>query len=145
MDRTCTACGQAKPVDEFYRHAKGHDGRLSQCKACVCARVRQHRRENESVREYDRERAKTPKRRANARRITLRWRDENEAAYKAQTAVGNAIRDGKLKKEPCMFCGTDKRLHAHHFDYAKPLDVAWVCGKCHHRLHALERRKAEAA
>jgi ribosomal protein S27AE len=49
--------------------------------------------------------------------------------------VGNAVRNGRLTKEPCLFCGEEK-VHAHHRDYSKPLDVIWLCPKCHNRLHA---------
>lgn len=113
------------------------DGYLNHCKECVRARVKKHRRLNESVREYDRERAKTPERRKSAAQRQVTWRYENEAAYKAHTAVSNALRDGKISKEPCYFCGAGT-VHAHHKDYARPLDVMWLCAKCHHRLHQIE-------
>ncbi|TIX28948.1 MAG: hypothetical protein E5V35_00095 [Mesorhizobium sp.] len=66
----------------------------------------------------------------------MEWREENPVAYRAQTAVSNAVRDGRLFKQPCEFCGDDE-VHAHHRDYTKPLEVVWLCPKCHHRLHAL--------
>jgi hypothetical protein len=50
--------------------------------------------------------------------------------------VGDVIRDGKLKRCPCTICGTTKHVHAHHKDYSKPLDVTWLCARCHHRLHS---------
>ena len=65
----------------------------------------------------------------------MRWREENPLAYRAQTAVSNAVRDRRLFKEPCALCG-DENVHAHHKDYSKPLEVIWLCPKCHHRLHA---------
>jgi ribosomal protein S27AE len=61
---------------------------------------------------------------------------KNPAAYRAQNAVNNAVRDGKLKKEPCAICAASK-VHAHHKDYSKPLEVVWLCARCHHRLHAI--------
>ena len=126
--RACNKCSSEKEASDFYA------SRPATCKDCVKAHVRQRARTNPKVQEHDRARAKTEKRKENARRISQRWRKENPDAYRAQTAVGNAIRDGKLKKEPCMFCGVT-HVHAHHRDYAKPLDVIWLCPKCHHRLH----------
>lgn len=64
-----------------------------------------------------------------------RWRQENPAAYRAHSAVSNAVRDGRIEKKPCEICGSEK-VHAHHHDYARPLDVQWLCALHHHRLHA---------
>lgn len=41
---------------------------------------------------------------------------------KAHNIVSNSIRDKKLFKEPCEVCGK-KKVHAHHDDYTKPLNV----------------------
>ena len=119
-----------KVVEDFYR------GVESRCKDCHKAAMKVRRLTNPRVQEYDRERAKTPERKENARRIRIQWRAQHPDAYKAHTAVSNAVRDGRLKKQPCAICGTEEHVHAHHKDYAKPLDVKWLCAKCHHRVHA---------
>ena len=46
-----------------------------------------------------------------------------------------AKKSGKLIPKPCEVCGSDKRIHAHHDDYKKPLDVRWLCATHHHELH----------
>ncbi|WP_292636796.1 hypothetical protein [Mesorhizobium sp.] len=125
----CKNCTEDKGADEFYDKHRT-------CKECVKRRVRERARTNPAVQEYDRQRAKRPDRKARARKITMEWREENPVAYRAQTAVSNAVRDGRLFKQPCEFCGDDE-VHAHHRDYTKPLEVVWLCPKCHHRLHAL--------
>ncbi|MFN8194211.1 MAG: hypothetical protein U0R80_08000 [Nocardioidaceae bacterium] len=33
--KTCTKCGEAKPLTEFYANAGARDGRRNDCKACV--------------------------------------------------------------------------------------------------------------
>lgn len=43
-------------------------------------------------------------------------------------------RRGKLKKEPCEKCGVD-HAEKHHDDYARPLDVRWMCRPCHLEHH----------
>lgn len=126
----CTGCEREKPLTDFYKHPKMTDGHLSKCKSCVKERVRQHRRLNDSVREYDRSRG------SRTSLASLQsYRQRHPEAYRAHNAVSNALRDGKLKKEPCLFCN-EERVHGHHRDYSEPLDVIWLCAKCHHRLHA---------
>lgn len=36
--KTCTKCGESKPLDQYHRNGRAHDGRKSHCKACVLAR-----------------------------------------------------------------------------------------------------------
>lgn len=131
----CRKCDAVKPKIDFYASHLRDSGEVGECKECTKERVRRRAHTDPKVREYDRARAKLPHRRAKARAITKRWREENPQGYVAQTAVSNAVRDGRLKKEPCLFCGADD-VHAHHRDYSAPLDVIWLCPKCHHRLHA---------
>lgn len=106
----------------------------------MCRSVRQRRLDNpEKVRAYDNARAKLPHRKARRIRYFQQFRQEHPLKNAAHTAVHNAIRDGKLEKRPCAFCGTADPVEAHHHDYAKPLDVTWLCKPCHRRFHALER------
>lgn len=131
----CIECKSDKIPDEFYAHKQMASGRVNVCKACHKERMRVRRRTNPAVQEYDRVRAKTPERRELARINSVAWRERNPQAYKAHCAVNNAVRDGRLKKLPCEFCNSEN-VHAHHKDYTKPLDVVWLCAKCHNRLHA---------
>lgn len=108
------------------------DGHLNKCKDCTKTDVRKHRAENDSVREYDRRRGS---------RKTLgdlqKYRAENPEKYKAHSAVNSALRSGTLvKPEKCEDCGETKKLHGHHDDYSKPLEVRWLCARCHSIFHA---------
>lgn len=64
-----------------------------------------------------------------------RWRAKNPEKVKAHGKVLNALRRGRIKRKPCEKCGRAKAT-AHHEDYSKPLDVTWLCARCHRQLHA---------
>jgi len=62
----------------------------------------------------------------------------------AHNLVETACSSGVLQRpSACEKCGSaagkmkDGRtnIHAHHDDYNKPLDVRWLCQKCHHDWH----------
>jgi len=63
------------------------------------------------------------------------WRDKNIDKAKAQRLLQIAVKTGKVKKQNCKECGSDKNIQGHHEDYTKPLEVLWLCPLCHKRLH----------
>ena len=60
------------------------------------------------------------KKRVLARRVTL-----------------SALRKGEIiRATQCEICKCEsKEIEAHHIDYGKPLNVKWLCGKCHGKVH----------
>lgn len=64
---------------------------------------------------------------------------------KARWRLYRAIKRGEVVKPThCSRCEKQTpsgRLHGHHADYSKPLDVIWVCFYCHGLVH----REARAA
>lgn len=61
---------------------------------------------------------------------------EKVKRIKARSAANHALRDGKIKKLPCEACGR-KDAQMHHHDYSKPLEVKWLCVKCHWEEHKI--------
>lgn len=57
----------------------------------------------------------------------------------ARIAVSTAIASGRLVKQPCEVCGA-KKVHGHHEDYSKQLEVNWLCCK-HHAIADRKRRE----
>jgi len=50
--------------------------------------------------------------------------------------VCRAVKRGEImKKKNCEKCGLEKKLQGHHPDYNKPLDVVFLCHKCHEIEH----------
>ena len=136
MQKKCFKCETFKDLSEFYKHKMMLDGHLNKCKDCAKFDVRKHRKENDSVREYDRKRYyQNPDRQSQIRMFSKEWYLLNPNAKKAHTAVANAIKSGKLKRQPCKKCGATKNIHGHHKDYNKVLDVDWLCVRCHSDYH----------
>ena len=71
------------------------------------------------------------------------YRNGDVASDKAQNVLEYAIKSGNIKRlSRCENCGDTgvfkdgrTKIQAHHSDYNKPLDVKWLCQKCHHEWH----------
>lgn len=50
---------------------------------------------------------------------------------KAHDKIWRAKHIGTLVPEPCTICRVNMGVDTHHQDYAKPLEVDWLCKSCH--------------
>ena len=66
---------------------------------------------------------------------TIKNGGKNPLKKAAYQIFKNAIKTGRLEKQPCERCGSAVRVHGHHDDYYKPLEVRWLCPKCHMERH----------
>jgi ribosomal protein S27AE len=129
--KICFKCGAAKPLSEFYEHKMMADGHLNKCKACTKTDVKVRRKVNPAVQEYDRKRGN----RQNAEDLR-KYRAENPKKYKAHQAVHRAVKNGTMiKLDQCELCSSGFGIEGHHDDYNKPLEVRWLCSKCHSLWH----------
>lgn len=56
--------------------------------------------------------------------------------YRARSILFSSIRNKSIEKPLlCDLCKVHENLHGHHTDYNKPLDVMWLCKKCHGIQH----------
>jgi hypothetical protein len=76
--------------------------------------------------------------------VALRqWRmklgEEMKLRQRAYDKVQRALKKGVLVRGPCEMEGEGEgcngRIHAHHEDYEKPLDVRWLCHRHHLQAH----------
>lgn len=139
-EKTCFKCGVAKARTEFYPHPQMGDGLLGKCKRCTRLDVRASRASRaEYYRAYDKDRYRNDAVRAANARATFRAAAlKHPERKRAAEAVGKAIRDGRIKRQPCWVCG--EKAQAHHPDYSQPLDVVWLCVMHHRQAHAIIRR-----
>jgi hypothetical protein len=151
--KRCARCKRFKSLSHFYRDKKGRNGRSSYCKPCACAKTRAWLRvpenrtratkTNNAWRKANPEKQRAASRRASRsparRKQTQRYRRRHTEKAQAHWTVSNALRSGRLTRRPCAKCGTTKRVHAHHEDYSKPLDVVWLCHRHHDEIHQKKR------
>ena len=145
MTLTCKVCSATKGADEFYASNR------STCKDCAKARAREYRGENiEYYRDYDKRRYQedpmvrerhrryqnTEAGKASMRDSRRKWLSQNPEKRAAHVILNNRLRRGDIKKpDKCQDCGSTGRIHGHHHDYTRPLDVEWLCALCHSNRH----------
>lgn len=156
--KQCFKCGESKPLSAFYKHPRMADGHVNKCTECNKKDVRENRalklgyyREYDRIRGQDltteRYKKKLEHGRTEESRIKKRGGRANKIGYEsicpivkksANTAAGNAIRDGKLLRPTnCEHCGKECKPQAHHSSYAEDMQllVTWLCTKCHGEVH----------
>lgn len=123
VTRVCKKCGKTKPLhmmakkdskSPYYRH---------ECQKCFNRRHHEYHFGTERYRAY--RAAGERKRRA---------RPEMKPKIRAYGMVRRALKTGKLVRGKCEVCGS-LETEAHHDDYAKPLDVRWLCDPHHKEVH----------
>jgi len=135
--KTCTKCGQIKPIEDYHRNKSMRDGHLNSCKACRVIQGVKDRAVNPDIyREQMRRHSK-----ASYKRRTAHVAQKHKAHYdrfpekfRAYRAVAAALRAGELERLPCEVCG-DAKSQGHHETYSKPLDVIWLCSIHHAQIH----------
>jgi hypothetical protein len=155
--KKCMTCGAEKDHGEYYKAPKNVSGLQNECKPCYKIRSQQRYLRNRDLRSRqckewyennaERKDAKSKEWRArNKDRIStynLGSRLREPEKYRARQELIMAVRK-KLVSKPdcCTDCGNSmpsKKLHGHHHDYSKPLDVTWLCYKCHADRHRNDR------
>lgn len=119
--KRCCKCGSHKPIEEFYRNASKQDGRGTECKVCAnaCVKDWQHRHK------------------AKLNEWQMRYYRNNREKKLAHSRANHAVKIGVLEKQPCSQCNAPT-ADKHHHDYSRPLDIVWLCRKCHKAEHAKE-------
>ncbi|WP_146129287.1 hypothetical protein [Burkholderia gladioli] len=129
--RVCSACGHQYFVTESMVR-----NRYYPCSKCASKKAVEYARKN---REKKRAWNNAYSARNSAKRAdrTAAWRANHPQKRLAHQAVQSAVRNGSLIKLPCAVCGQIEKVHAHHDDYSKPLDVIWLCHKHHMERHTM--------
>lgn len=138
-EHKCSTCKQSKAAGDFYADKRTASGRKSQCKKChlACAIAS---RDLDNTRRLNREhmaraRLADPEKflaRDRAHRATR----SDTAQARARSLLNAAVRSRKIERPTkCAECEMECTPHGHHHDYSKPLDVKWLCVRCHSEEH----------
>ena len=106
--KKCSKCKEVKNLSEFNTRPDRPSGYRSGCKKC------QYQRQYERIKQQ---------------------RHKIRAKARARIAEGNGT---LIRPDYCQGCEQDKPLDRHHPNYKKPLDVIWLCRKCHMAIHSKE-------
>ena len=121
--RKCCHCGIKKAINLFPRNGSGYgyvcrncDNMVNQLKYLMDKDTDQYRRRK--------------------RRSSKIWHLNNPQKVKVYAKVKSALNSGIIKKpSKCQSCNTESKIHSHHSDYRKPLEVKWLCVICHEGHH----------
>ncbi len=131
--KICGHCKIEKLQSDFSLNCSKKDGLRAQCKDCDKAYYKTHQKERAN---YQRTRRRT----STGKVVMGKWARKHRLKYpekaKAIDTVNNAIKADKLRRPlTCESCNKEKFVEGHHPDYDKPLEVEWLCKKCHTELH----------
>jgi hypothetical protein len=113
-----------------------------ECHKLKIAEKRAKIRHTEEGRAKNRERQREwhKKNATKAGTISSNWKKRNPEKSAAHSLVCWAVKSGLIKREEkCQECGKECKTQAHHLDYAKPIDVQWICRVCHGEKHRIYR------
>ena len=133
--KTCIKCHQEKSLTDYYAHRRMKDGRLRTCIECEKKQREEYRRLNiDRLRILDRRKVRRWRLTEKGAMSQRAYRRKYPLKYKARNIVSNAIRSGELERGCCSVCGS-LNAEAHHPNYAKPLDIIWLCVHHHKECH----------
>jgi hypothetical protein len=135
--KRCRSCGVVRKLDAFAKHHLAHDGHRRDCRSCVATGKVKSRSTTPAESARRKELAAKPEQRVRNRLTVERWSEANPEAKLARRKLAKAIREGKIvPAKVCQISGcSNPKVEAHHHDYARPLEVLWLCRGCHSRRH----------
>jgi len=135
--KTCTVCKQEKTLGSFGVRLASKDSYCASCLECQRKRdkIRWHKDKPKRL-EFQRRYLSTKPGKEAKKRAVDNWNEHNKVKRAANQIVNSAIKLNRLTKSySCSECEKGGRIHGHHDDYAHPLQVRWLCSKCHRTWH----------
>lgn len=92
------------------------------CRGCNSERARKYRKTPKGHKIFLKKAYKSIKKHQNKQNARL--------LLNYHIGVGHIVKPSKCEK-----CLEEKIVEGHHFDYTKPLEIIWVCKRCHSLIH----------
>jgi len=75
------------------------------------------------------------------------YRKIRKIKFKKHIYAGQKVRDALkykkiIKQSHCTLCLSADKIEAHHPNYDEPLNVVWLCRKCHSAIHKKIKKEA---
>lgn len=152
--KICSTCKIEKDEIYFSKRIGAIDGLRGQCKECKNKAYREGYGDRYSKSDKGKE-VRKKYQQSQARRISeskyrrsekgrlkcynsyKKYKESNPDKVKAHKILNHKIESGLISKpSKCSYCCKENKLiNGHHYDYSKPLDVVWLCPKCHKDVH----------
>ena len=84
--KTCSKCGEDKPVSDYYKQSRGKDGYRSACKSCLCADDHKYRMANKSAQSL-RARRYRDNNLEKCKLTDKKWRENNKENISAKSKI----------------------------------------------------------
>ena len=151
--KTCTRCGDTKPLTEFYRATAKKDGHETRCKVCARTQVLAYNQTDGAIplrririaRYLRSEKGKAATQRylgsAKDKQARRRYRQQNREKINARARVWRSMKAGILPKPSeitCDSCGAPAAEYHHPNGYTdeSALDIVPLCKPCHYKLRS---------
>lgn len=133
--KICSTCKKKYPanINYFTTTPRTKDGFYGICRFCKRKKdkvySREYRRKNPKWKRED-----NKKNAISRNELIKKYHQKYPERGKAQYLLKRAILKEEIKREPCIVCESPK-VHGHHEDYSKPLEVIWLCSIHHKAIH----------
>ena len=118
--KVCRYCNSTDNLVIYSETKKGEQAWI--CTDCNTNKSREYRKNGGNV---------------SIRKATKKWNSKNKEKHNVHGILRYYEKKGSIiRPETCSKCNKKVKVDGHHYDYSKPLEVVWLCRKCHKEEHA---------
>ena len=152
--KTCIECKKDLELSFFNKNKSRCDNLQNICKACNklyrSNNSEKYNKDPIAAYIYHKEYMTTDKGKQIQRLSSIKSNIKYPNAHKSRNLYSYAIKTGALvRPATCQMCHcSSDSIQGHHCDYNKPLEVMWLCIKCHsswHKMYTPLNRGSKAA